>query len=270
MPPATLRPRSTTEIIDASVSLLRQHYWELVAATGLFTVPLMLISVLAGAVTGFQPAIASSPFGLAPQVAAVPSRFYDLAAISGLMTLVLWPLAAATTVAIVSDAYLGHEVTIANALRRAVSRFWAVVFTGIAQGILTLLGFLCFLIPGFFCMAWFFSSVNIVVVEGKDAVEALGRGRALAKGSVGRILGALSLCGLLTLLANVMLSAVVGVLIQLVHTGPQAAALAQSIGRILVYPFFMVVTTLLYYDLRIRKEGLDLELMAQELAPLAA
>lgn len=33
-----------------------------------------------------------------------------------------------------------------------------------------------------------------------------------------------------------------------------------------LYPLFSVGGTLLYYDLRIRKEGFDLEMMAQDLA----
>ncbi len=41
--------------------------------------------------------------------------------------------------------------------------------------------------------------------------------------------------------------------------------IADNLARIVIYPFFTVVTTVLYFDLRIRKEGLDLELMAKEL-----
>ena len=41
-----------------------------------------------------------------------------------------------------------------------------------------------------------------------------------------------------------------------------------------IYPLLAVVSTLLYYDLRIRKEGFDLEIMSRELggvpAPLPA
>ena len=36
----------------------------------------------------------------------------------------------------------------------------------------------------------------------------------------------------------------------------------------LIYPFFYVVLTVLYYDLRVRKEGFDLELLASSLRPV--
>ncbi len=57
MPPLQLRPRSTTEIIDAAVSLLRQHYVELVTATALFTVPLFIANELIAPQMGIQPGI---------------------------------------------------------------------------------------------------------------------------------------------------------------------------------------------------------------------
>ena len=41
-----------------------------------------------------------------------------------------------------------------------------------------------------------------------------------------------------------------------------------SLLSILIYPFFYVVLTVLYYDLRVRKEGFDLELLASQMAPV--
>ena len=46
MPPVALRPRSTTEIIDAAVQLLRLHYQELVATTALFMIPIIALRAI--------------------------------------------------------------------------------------------------------------------------------------------------------------------------------------------------------------------------------
>ena len=51
--------------------------------------------------------------------------------------------------------------------------------------------------------------------------------------------------------------------------GPDAwpiSALVSVLATVLVTPFGMLVVVLLYFDLRIRKEGYDIEVMAQELA----
>ncbi len=265
MPPVQLRPRSTTEIIDAAVSLLRQHYVELVTATALFTVPLFIANLVVGSQTGIQPGIGTTPFTVVPQAATFPARLLPWFLLAMLVAFLLGPLASATTVVIVSDNYLGREVTIAGALARAISRFWTVFFTGFLQGVLVGLGFIAFIIPGFFCIAWFFSAVNIVMVEGKGPTEALARAHFLAKGSVGRILGTLALCGIVVAVMSALVNAILFALVAAVHAGPLVGVVLSNLVRIAIYPFFTVVTTVLYFDLRIRKEGLDLELMAKEL-----
>jgi hypothetical protein len=269
VPPVALRPRSTTEIIDAAASLLRQNYLELVTATALFTVPLFIANELIAPQMGIQPGITTVPFGTnalaVGSAGAYSTSLFQWAMLSAAIAFVFGGLASATTVVIVSDNYLGREVTIAGALARALSRFWAVIVTGVVQGMLIGVGFVFLLIPGFFCIAWFFSAVNVVMVEGKNPFEALGRGHFLAKGSVLRVLGTLFFTGLIITVAAFVVGLVLRSLIMVVHTGPQAAVIADNLARIVIYPFFTVVATVLYFDLRIRKEGLDLELMAKEL-----
>lgn len=47
--------------------------------------------------------------------------------------------------------------------------------------------------------------------------------------------------------------------------GSILAFIGEGIGGTLITPFGLIVQVLLYFDLRIRKEGLDLSLMAQQL-----
>jgi hypothetical protein len=264
VPPVALRPRSTTEIIDAAASLLRQHYLELVTATALFTVPLFIANEFIGAQTGVQPDIATNPVTSLPS-AGVYSGLLEWGMLSAAIGFLFGGLASATTVVIVSDNYLGREVTIAGALARALQRIVAVMITSVLQGILIGIGLAFLIIPGLFCIAWFFSAVNIVMVEGKNPLDALGRGHFLAKGSVLRVLGTLFFTGVIIMVATFVVSMILHALISAVHAGDQATVIADNVARILIYPFFTVVATVLYFDLRIRKEGLDLELMAKEL-----
>jgi hypothetical protein len=53
----------------------------------------------------------------------------------------------------------------------------------------------------------------------------------------------------------------------------QNATLLSVLGALttlVLYPVWPVVATVLYYDLRVRKEGLDLEVLAGELGPSSA
>jgi len=257
--PVALRPRSTTELIDAAVSLLRRNYLELVTTNALVTVPIIVIML------HFNPRIA--PF--VPGQVGLPSgfgRYFMLLALTGL---VLGPVANAATVVIVSDSYLEREVNIGSALARGISRYWAVLGVGILKGILTTIGFICLIVPMFFCFAWFFATTNVVMVEGKGPIDAVRRSFQLTQGSVGRILGTFLLCGLIVLIVRALIGTVLALLIQAVHPNLTTTTVVTNIVGIFIYPFFAVLLTLLYFDLRIRKEGLDLEIMAKELGVAA-
>ena len=49
--------------------------------------------------------------------------------------------------------------------------------------------------------------------------------------------------------------------------GAVAILVLESMLQVFIYPFVYVVLTVLYSDLRVRKEGLDLELLASALQP---
>ncbi|HEY7877327.1 MAG TPA: hypothetical protein VIC55_03840, partial [Gemmatimonadaceae bacterium] len=132
--------------------------------------------------------------------------------------------------------------------------------------IITAIGFVAFVIPGLLCLAWLFAGTAIVMIEGKTAVAALTRSRQLAAGSVGRILGVLFLTLLLVGVIEIIALFLVGIAGVFIHAGTALTTLGGNLASLLIYPFFTVVITLLYYDLRIRKEGFDLEIMATELA----
>ena len=174
-------------------------------------------------------------------------------------------MSTAAIVVIVSDSYLGREVTIGAAVSRVVDRFWSVLAAVLLQGLIIGFGFFLLIIGAIIFACWYFATTNVVMVEGKGAVEALGRSKALAKGSVGTIFGTLLLAVIPVWLIYILIAFVLGAAISVLRTNAIAAELVASVVAIFIVPFVNVVVTLLYYDLRIRKEGFDLELMAKEL-----
>ena len=251
MPPVALRPRTVTELIDASVQLMRRHYLELVTTAAIFTIPLIVLRLFVNpSSVGFQQVTASQ---------------VETLGLFSLLSFVLSSMSGATAVVIVSDSYLGRDVTISAAIQRVVGRFGSVLLAGLLNGILVGFGFILFIIPGFIAFAWFFAAENAVMIEGKSGVAALGRSRELARGSVGRILGTLFLTLLIVFIIEGVIAALLSAGFASMRGNSAPAAVVSSIVGIFVFPFFSVLVTLLYYDLRIRKEGFDLELMAKEL-----
>lgn len=253
MPPVALRPRSVTEIIDAAARLLRLHYKELVTAAALFLIPLAALQII----------VIGDPTQMATRM--VSGSFWIGLSVFSLVAVMVASLSTAATVVIVSESYIGHEVSISAAIQRVISRVWPLVAASLIQTIFVGVGFLLFIIPGIVFFAWTFAMPIIVLVERKDPMEAFSRSRNLARGSVPRIWGTILLAAIIVWVFSAIGSVILGLLANAGHFSAIANALVSAGIRILVYPFFTVVTVLLYYDLRIRKEGYDLELMAQEL-----
>src|SRR5579863_2285453 len=252
MPPVALRPRSTTELIDAAVQLLRQHYMEIVTASAIFLIPAYILRL-------FLPDVRSGQLPGGDQAL--------LFSLGLLITAIFSIVSTAAVVVVISDSYLGREISIIGAVQRVINRFWSVFAAALLQSIFTFIGFILFVIPGFLCLAWFFACTVVVVVKGKTARAALMRSRQLAAGSVGRILGVLFLTAIILVTIEFIALFLVSIAGVFIHAGAALTTLGANLANLLIYPFFTVVITLLYYDLRIRKEGFDLEMMATELAP---
>jgi hypothetical protein len=183
-----------------------------------------------------------------------------------LITGIFSVVSTAAVVVVISDSYLGREISIVSAVQRVINRFWSVFGAAVLQSIFTGIGLILFIIPGFLFLAWFFAGTVVVVIEGKTAWASLMRSRQLAAGSVGRILGVLFLTGIILATIEIIALFLLGIAGLFIHASAALTTLGGNLASLLIYPFFTVVVTLLYYDLRIRKEGFDLEMMATELA----
>ena len=107
-----------------------------------------------------------------------------------------------------------------------------------------------------------------LMLENTGVVEGIGRSWALTRGSFWRVLGILMLAGLITMLVTGTLSFGLGLVFGIISVGLPAAqplvsavtVLLTSVLSALVLPFTAAVTALTYIDLRMRTEGLDVEL----------
>jgi membrane-anchored glycerophosphoryl diester phosphodiesterase (GDPDase) len=111
------------------------------------------------------------------------------------------------------------------------------------------------IIPVIWAYARYFAIVPAFAVESLSASEAIRRSKQLAKKNNGRAIA----LGLVPAL-------VAGIIMVIVQQGLLGAGVAflttrviGSIMTIVLYPFSMVPAIFLYYDLRTRREGLDLD-----------
>jgi hypothetical protein len=231
-----LRPRTGAEIIDAAVSLLRRSYLACYA----IWLPCCCVYAVAW-----------------PYVATWPG-WAKYAVVFGAPV-----LPDAVMLVLSADAYLGRPLRIDQALARVARRAGPIYVVYVLRFALIALGLVCLVIPGIVCWAMSFAAVSAVVLEDCPALRAIDQSIQLTRGELSRIVWVLGL-------ATFLLGAIAwgGVRLQqmaIAHhvlNRPMREALFIGLTS-LVEPFVSAVVVVLYYDLRIRKEGFDLELMAR-------
>ena len=142
------------------------------------------------------------------------------------------------------------------------------VFTLIAAGALLVLAGIA--ITAWLGVRWF-SGAYAVVIEGKGPIAGLGRSWDLVTGSWWRVFGIV----LVVLIVIIGVALVIGVPLGVmgaiagsVAAGDQGAtaggAIAGAVATAVITPYAYIAGALLYFDLRVRKEGFDLDALTAE------
>ena len=183
-------------------------------------------------------------------------------------TLLIMPFVAGAISRIVAASYLGDELEPGVALRAAGRRWWALVVAWFFVHVIEIVAGVFCLLPGFLAMALFVATAPAIVVEGLGPVRGMRRSASLVRPRLFPVLGIALLAGFL---ANVLQS-VLGFVPQTValviglRWGWLLLAAGSSLAAVVTTPFVAIVATLLYFDGRIRNEGMDLEMMAAQLS----
>jgi hypothetical protein len=243
-----LRPLALGELLDVSFALYRMLF------APLFLVALVahglpsLLEIYIGASGGFA---ANLLFGVGNLV----------------LSVILGAVGVAATTFIVSDHYLGGSTTALGAFARSWEYLGRLVVMSILASFLIGVGVLLLIVPGIIVAAGLAVAPPAVVLERiGSATEGLRRSWDLTRGYKGKVAGTLFVALLLVMLPSIALGGLVAAGTLLAPGGLetllQAAVILLSV---LIYPFLNVAITVLYYDLRVRKEGFDLEVLATSL-----
>ena len=116
-------------------------------------------------------------------------------------------------------------------------------------------------------------AVPSIIFEGHKAVEALKRSYLLIKGHWWRVFGINMVFGLVALGLVIVVSLPFAIAAGMAMGDGEEANLASTIMEflaatatsVLVLPVIFIAGTLLYYDLRVRKEGFNMDRLSQEM-----
>ncbi len=251
-----LRPRSATEIIDVSFQILRHNYGALVTLSLASMLPMAAVTVIAGA-------------GAGAGVTTV-TAFDALKIISFFASFVFYFVAQNSVMVGASQAYLGEPVRAGVALARAVRRVVPLMLLSFILYIGVIIGMLFFIFPGIYLALRWAPLPMVTVLEDGDPGQTLKRVWALSRDNALHIFVILLvlLC-IYIAVAFISLFLLSGSMVLGPAAAPKAGSILYYAVLALFFPFFQMVFVALYYDLRIRHEGLDVEMMTQALGEAA-
>jgi hypothetical protein len=263
--PLPLRQMGIGELVDGAVKLYRRDWAPLTGIAALVLIPLTFIQLW---VT--QTMVSSvDVFATDAEFAAMTIQLVLVTVVFLVVQLLIaQPFLVAAISRAAADAYLGEQVTLGGTLRYALSRLPAILWVTVITLVVTTAGLLLLIIPGIIAAVRLTLAPAVVVVEDVRGTKAIGRSWNLTAGHFWRVLGTLILSGIITAVG----AAIIQIPAELITTmiGPDGwpvSALGSAVASALITPFSLLIVVLLYFDLRVRKEGYDIEVMAQELAP---
>lgn len=297
-----LRERRVGEILDAAIKLAFRNIKVLFPLAAALTLPVQLVSgflfstvdpTIQESLTKWQEALTNLEPG-----SAIPSpKFTDAqigaVAVGGALSLLSSILVTAALTHVVSRLILtgkaGARESLVVALKRAPAFLGAnlllaltvglplavVAGIGVLSGSTALFGLLVMagVVLMLFLIVRFTVATQCVIVETAGPLRALKRSFGLVKGSWWKVFGTTIVIGLVASIPAQLISQALKELLKSLGGNNSTfefiwSAIAATVSTALVSPISAAAAVFLYFDLRIRREGFDLEQLAASLPEL--
>jgi hypothetical protein len=291
---ADIRPMSFGEILDASLKLYIHNF-------GLFLrLAIAALAVPAALLIYFmmfkmQEFVASAPMMMAGMVDWSMVGFMIVIGIAyALGSLML----TAAAIRVISDSYLGRATTFGQAIGLGASKIWPLLVVGFAKGLLLAILAIIFgaalalvfatilsaasmtvatlvtlglALLACWVWAWVASGYGVttpvVALEQlRSAFDAFGRSWELTRGARAKLVGLAIVSFLLfNLIPQIVIQMIAGMVMPSSPEAGMALMVASYVIPVILYPAISCVFTLMYYDLRVRREAFDLQMLSQRL-----
>ena len=137
----------------------------------------------------------------------------------------------------------------------------AYLVAGLLAGLATLL----FIIPGIYVYVMYSLIAPVVVIEGVKSDESRRRSWFLVKDNWWRVFVVILVFAMLAGMLTYGVHSTISLISADLATNIIVTNAIEGIISIFMTPLTIIAVILLYYDLRIRKEGFDLEMLSQSL-----
>jgi hypothetical protein len=284
----TLRPRKMIELFDQAIRLYRSNFLKFIGIIAIAEVPAQVLGLGINLLVYGNLNRSTSTYSDSTLDLLGPTMLLSLFSLAVNLVLITGLASAALTTAITSS-YLGETVTIGGAYSKIRNSWWRLLLSILLLTLISIGFSIWAIIP---CVGWLTGIgilvtiimvvtpliAPIVIIENRSGGSAIRRGWDLVRRRFWWLFGYFLLLFIFNLLVIQGPVQIVSTLLQgrlaSVITASQSAStdtiqlVASSITSLLLsllyIPLQSACATLVYFDLRIRQEGFDLALMANQ------
>jgi hypothetical protein len=272
-----LRPLSIGEILDRTFSLYRRNFLLFI---GIAAIPQLLVLAFQLLQTAFMP----TRFPVRPPVSTeFQTGFPDLSAgnligifglgiVAFIVYVVAYLFSQGGTVFAVSELYLGRMTTIGQSLGRVrgelLSLFGVVFLNGLATGV----ALIFLIIPGIYVACRLCVCVPAALLENLGPRDSLERSYGLTQENAGRAFLIFLLYFVILYAALFLFDVPFAIGIQfaahgasMIRTLTALMQVGNFVAAVLITPVLTIAMSIFYFDLRVRKEAFDLQMMMNPL-----
>jgi len=289
-----LRPMTLGEVLDRTFKLYRSNFW---LFAGIIALPYLLI-LLVEVVSAAFGSTSRNAQGV-PQIS--PSLLAGAlagGAVVGILYAIMAGAAHAATVFAVSDLYLARPANVRGSFSRVGTKVFRVLLIFLLIGLVVGggfflivmvgailkspaimgLGFIILIVPCIIFVCRAAVAIPVAMLEDLGAVRSLERSMQLTKGHAAQMFLIFLLVVCLSYVALLLLQApfmALAVTAAASHQAPSFGLqilqyLAAFVSQVLIGPIGTIAFSLMYYNLRVRKEAFDIQHLMASLGPSAS
>jgi hypothetical protein len=267
---------TASDILDGSFAILKAAPATIVAFTAVFAVPVQVLAAwlqrdLFGGSSMFELFEDSDASLTTIESGSSDGTWASVILLFGPSLALVF--VAAGLARLVGAWHVGSDLTLGDLLRGSLPMAWPLLaswaLVHVAEGI----GLLLCGLPALVAMTWFLATAPVIGAERLGPIDAMRRSARLASRRFWPVMGLSLLSGLVAYLFSQALGLLPTVLTLFIGTDGIGWVLLAASGvltSLITMPVVAGATVLIYLDLRVRTEGLDLELQAAEAFPVPA
>lgn len=239
-------------ILDKAIHLYARDFLLLVAITA---IPSVVYSVASSRIQAAT--TASSPFAVLGSLVML------------ILSTVLYGIAGGAMTVVVSSRYLGRHITFGAAYGAAFRKSGPIVGAKLLAALLIGLGFMGLIVPGIILALSYTLISPVIMLEQIKATESPRRSRLLMKGYRWQALLLFLVYGVVLYPATYLFGRLASAIVATTGGGLFVSLVSHvlvMLTTVLLGPFSSVLSVLIYYNQRIKKESFDLAFLAEAMA----